>query len=66
MVTSSADEAHTPLEMVHLRVTFVSAATPVIVVVGEDGSVMVADPLMMVQAPVPTAGALADMANVPA
>ena len=61
MVTSLVDAAHTPLEIVHLRVTLVPAVTAVTVVVGEAGVVMVADPAIIDHAPVPTAGELAAM-----
>ena len=64
MITSSVDEAHTPLEMGHLKVALDPAASPVTVVVGEDGVVMVAVPVTSDQVPVPTAGELADMVNV--
>ena len=58
------DEAHTPLEMVHLKVALDPAASPVTVVVGEDGVVMVAVPVTSDQLPVPTAGLLAAMVKV--
>jgi hypothetical protein len=59
IVTSSVEEAHTPLEMVQRRVTLLPAPTPVTVVVGDAGVVIDADPETMLHAPVPTAGALA-------
>jgi hypothetical protein len=46
------------LVTVHFTVALVPAATPVMVVVGELGDVMVADPLSKVHNPVPTDGAL--------
>ena len=52
------------MEMVHLNVTLLSATTPVTVVVGEAGVVMVADPLIIDHAPVPIAGVLAAIVNV--
>ena len=64
MVTSSVEAAHTPLEIVHRKVTLVPAVTAVTVVVGEEGSVMLAIPLTMDQAPVPVSGVLAAMVNV--
>ena len=39
---------------VHLTVALVPVTTPVIVVVGDDGVVIVADPLISVQTPAPT------------
>jgi hypothetical protein len=63
IVTSSVEEAHTPLAIVQRKVTLLPAATPVTVVDGEEGEVMVADPLMIDQAPVPTVGVLAAMVN---
>lgn len=50
--------------MVHLRVTLVPAATPVMVVEGEAGVVMVAEPDIIVQFPVPITGLLAAIVNV--
>ena len=64
MVTSSVEAVHTPLEMVHLNVTFVPAATPVIVVVGEAAFVIEAVPLTTVHCPLPTIGVLAAMVKV--
>ena len=61
MVTSSVFTGQTPLDTVQRSVTLVPAATPVIVVVGEEGVVMVAVPLTIDQAPVPVAGAVAAM-----
>lgn len=49
--------------MVHIK-TFVPAPTPVMVVVGEDGVVIVPEPLITVQVPVPTVGAFPAMVNV--
>ena len=64
MLTSSVASGQTPLEVVHLKVTFVPAATLVIVVVGEAGVVMVAEPLMIDQDPEPAAGVLAAIVKV--
>ena len=63
-MTSSAEEAQTPLAIVHRKVALVPAARPVTVVVGEEGEVMVAEPVIRDQVPVPTAGLLAAMVNV--
>ena len=57
MVTSSK-ALHVPLVTVHLTVPVVPAASPVTVVVGEPGVVMVALPLIYDHTPVPTDGAL--------
>jgi hypothetical protein len=64
MVTSSVEEAHTPLEIVHRKVTLVPTATPVTVVVGDVGEVIEALPLTIDQAPVPTVGLLAAMVKL--
>jgi len=64
MVMSSVDGVQTPLVTVHLNVTLLPAATPVIVVVGDKVVVIVADPLTIDQAPVPTTGVLAAMVKV--
>jgi hypothetical protein len=64
IVTSSVELAHTPLAIVHRSVTLLPAATPVMVDEGEEGVVMVAEPLTIDQDPVPTLGALAAMVNV--
>ena len=58
---SSIEAAQTPLDIVHLSVTLLPAITPVTVVVPDAGAVMVAAPLIMDQAPVPTVGLLAAM-----
>ena len=50
---TSSEAVHPAVPVVHLTVALVPAATPVTVVVGEDGVVMVADPLTSVQVPVP-------------
>ena len=49
---------------VHFTVAPDPAATPVIVVVGEEGSVIVAVPLTRVHTPVPTDGVLCVMKKV--
>jgi len=49
------------LETVQRNVTLVPAATPVTVVVAEDGVVIVAEPLTIDHTPVPIAGAVAAM-----
>ena len=62
MITSSV-ATQVPLVTVHRSVTLLPAETPVTVLVGEAGVVMVADPLMIDQLPVPTPGVLAAMVN---
>jgi len=52
------------LVTVHFTVALVPEATPVMVVVGELGVVMVAVPLTNVHTPVPTDGALCVMVKV--
>jgi len=56
MITSSEEEAQTPLVMVHRRVAEAPTVKPVIPEVGEEGVVIVAVPANTVQVPVPTAG----------
>jgi len=56
---SSVETAHTPFEMVQRNVAPGPGEIPVIVVVGEDGLVIVAVPLTSDQDPVPIAGVLA-------
>ena len=53
-----------PLVMVHLTVTTDPAATPVTVVVGDEGEVMVAEPVTRDQVPVPIVGVFAAMVKV--
>ena len=57
MVTSSK-ALQSPLVTVHLTVAVVPATSPVTVVVGEPGVVIVAVPLISVHKPVPGDGAL--------
>src|SRR5690606_17925487 len=64
-IISSKLSAHTPLSIVHRNVADVPAGTPVIVVVGELGFVIVAVPDSTVHVPIPTAGVLAFITNVP-
>ena len=64
MVTSSNVDVHTPLDTVHLKVALLPAASPVTVVIGDEGVVMVAVPLTSDQAPVPTAGTVAAIVKV--
>ena len=60
-----AEEVQTPLVTVHLNTAVVPAGTPVTVVVGEVGVVMVAVPLTSVHKPVPGAGLLPAIVNEP-
>ena len=53
VTVTSSDAVHPPVPVVHLTVALVPAATPVTVVVGDEGVVMAADPLTNVQVPVP-------------
>ena len=57
------EEVQVPFVMVHLSTAVVPAGTPVTVVVGEAGVVMVAVPLTRDHAPVPGAGLLAAIVN---
>lgn len=52
------DAAHTPLLIVHLKVVDVPTVIPVTVVVGEFDEVMVAEPVTILQLPVPTVAVL--------
>src|SRR5690606_16734256 len=61
---SSELGVHPPLLIVQRNVAVVPTGTPVIVVVGEVGFVIVAVPDTTVQAPVPTTGVLALITNV--
>ena len=54
-----------PFVTFHFRVAEVPAGTPVIVVVGEEGVVMVAVPLTTLHSPVPGLGVFAAIVNVP-
>jgi hypothetical protein len=58
MITSSNDEAQGAFEVVHLKVLF-PTPNPVIVVAGFVGVVIVPDPPIKVQRPVPAVGVLA-------
>ena len=62
-MTSSVEAAQTPLMIDHLSVTLDPADTPVTVEVDNVGVVIVALPLTMVHALVPTAGVFAAMVN---
>src|SRR5690606_35715969 len=57
--------AHTPLSIVQRSVAEVPAGTPVMVVVGEVGLVIVAVPETTLHVPSPTIGVLALMIKVP-
>ena len=63
-MTSSVETGHTPLEIVHRKVTLVPAVTPVTVVVGEEGAVIVAVPLTILHVPVPVTGVFAAMVKL--
>ena len=63
MITSSKAE-QVPFVTVHFSLALVPATKPVIVVVGEFGFVIVADPLSNVHKPVPAFGALCVIVNV--
>lgn len=63
-ITTSSELDAQLLVMVHLSVTDVDGATPVIVVVGEDGLVITALPEIIVQFPVPETGLLPAIVNV--
>jgi hypothetical protein len=54
-----------PLVIVHCKVTLLPEAIPVIVDVGDDGLVMVADPETIDHKPVPVVGAFPARVNVP-
>ena len=58
MVTSSVEEVHPPLDMVHRKVAEAPTTKAVTPEVAEEGVVTVAVPVMTLQAPVPTAGTL--------
>jgi len=58
---SSIDTGQTPLDTVHLKVALLPEGTPVTVVVGDEGVVIVAEPLTTDQEPVPIAGLIAVM-----
>ena len=64
MMMSSDELAQTPLLTVQRNVALLPAVTPVIVVVLEEGVVIVAEPLTTDHAPVPLAGLLAAMVKV--
>jgi hypothetical protein len=64
ITTSSVTLAHTPLEIVHLSVALLPAASPVTVVVFEVGVVMDTAPLTMLQLPVPVVAAVAAIVKV--
>ena len=64
IIISSVEVAQLPLLIVHLSVAELPAARAVTVVVAEDAVVIVAEPLINDQAPVPTVGLLAAMVNV--
>ena len=62
---TKSKELQAPFVTVHFNVADVPTGTPVIVVVGEDGVVMVAVPLSNVHTPVPAAGVLCVIVKSP-
>jgi hypothetical protein len=62
--TTSSVDVQVPLVIVQRRVTVLPAVTPVTVVVAEEEVVIVAEPLTMLQAPVPVEGTLAAIVKV--
>ena len=60
MVISSTLGTQPPLDIVHLNVLVEPMVSPVTVVVGELGAVIVAVPLITLQVPLPLVGVLAD------
>jgi hypothetical protein len=58
VITTSSDEVHVPLDVVHLNVADVPGTSPVSPDVAEAGVVIVAAPLTTVHKPVPTPGVL--------
>ena len=65
MITSSVTLAHTPFDIVHLRVALLPAASPVTVVVFEPEAVIDTAPLTMLQLPVPVVAAVAAIVKLP-
>jgi hypothetical protein len=62
--TTSSVEVQVPLVVVQRSVTLVAAVTLVTVVVADAAVVIVAEPVTMLQAPVPVVGAVAAIVNV--
>ena len=65
MTVTSSNAVQVPFVTVHLIVALVPGATPVIVVVGEPGVVIVAVPVIKVHTPVPIDGALCVIVKLP-
>ena len=63
--TTSSVEVHEPLVMVHRSVALEPAGTPVTPEVAEEDEVIVAVPLVTLQAPVPVEGVLPASVNEP-
>jgi hypothetical protein len=55
-ITSSVEDVHVPLLIVHLKVAEVPAGTPVTLDVGDTGEVIAAVPETTLHTPVPTTG----------
>ena len=64
ITTSSVTLAHTPLDIVHLNVALLPAASPVTVVVFEVGVVIDTAPLTTLQLPVPIVADVAAIVKV--
>ena len=64
MVTSSVEEGQVALLMLHLKVTL-PTTSPVMLVLGDVASVIVATPDTMLHAPVPTPAEFADKLVLP-
>jgi hypothetical protein len=65
ITTSSVTAAHTPLDIVHLRVAELPEARPVTVVVADDGVLIDTAPLTTLQLPVPVVAGLAAIVKDP-
>jgi hypothetical protein len=65
MSITSVLAVHTPLLILHCNWAVLPAGTPVTVVVGELGLVIVAVPPNKLQLPIPFTGVLPDIKNVP-
>ncbi len=58
ITTSSVEDAHAPLDIVHRKVALEPTVRPVKPLVGEEGVVIVATPAITLQVPTPTVGVL--------
>ena len=65
VTVTSSNALQVPFVTVHLIVALVPTATPVIVVIGELGVVIVADPEIKVQIPDPTDGLVCVIVKLP-